>query len=270
MQEVTPPRRRTPGQPAQLLPLGLYSLFVVAMQVLMVGSSCPRDVSTLAHTCFTSYSREYQNMQASPKRLCCGVDVETLRAFCSSYMHGMDCISDLKKRCPESKHGTIEEAMTNLHGAEEALKSLCSDDTNIEVYARFQSCFTRTGPTSEVCFQRHLNTSIQFMPNMDAKHMAEFCSDMRGAVRCIQDNVRKTCGEDAAKLATTLVKPMVRQSTKCDYNVVTKTPSSRQDNPTPSSHGGRQNSNGSVSGNLISTPAAILILLLACMLRTVM
>ena len=54
--------------------------------------------------------------------------------------------------------------------------------------------------------------------------MAVLCvgSDMRGTLRCIQNNVRKRCGEEASQLAATLVKPMVRQSTKCDYSIVTK------------------------------------------------
>ena len=47
-------------------------------------------------------------------------------------------------------------------------------------------------------------------------------SDMRRTLRCIQSNVRNKCGEEASELAATLVKPMVRQSTKCDYSIVTQ------------------------------------------------
>ncbi|KAK7499949.1 hypothetical protein BaRGS_00008797, partial [Batillaria attramentaria] len=303
---------------------------------LATGSSCPHDVSKSANACFTSYSREYQNMHNSPARLCCGVDAETLRAFCrdksrgvkrsqrvqfnhkkpsrqrcsmtivharcdvqsavsvdtdrkesefydsslaeaggTSYMNGMQCISSLKGQCPESKHGAIDSALSSLQGAEDALKSLCADDTNIEVYARYQSCFTRAGPTSEMCMQRHLNTSLKLLASknskMDAKHMDEFCSDMRGMLKCIQNNVRQQCGEEAADLAPTLVKPMVRQSTKCDYSVVvvTKAPNSRNNNPAPSSHGGYQHTGDSGSASsLVLSPATILVLCVACVLRT--
>ena len=45
-------------------------------------------------------------------------------------MNAMSCISGLKKQCPDSND--IDKAMRNLHGAEIALKALCSDDRIIE------------------------------------------------------------------------------------------------------------------------------------------
>ena len=41
-------------------------------------------------------------------------------------------------------------------------------------------------------------------------------------VQCVWSNVQPQCGHKAAELATILVKPMVRHSTKCDNKVTTK------------------------------------------------
>ncbi|ESO91222.1 hypothetical protein LOTGIDRAFT_153652 [Lottia gigantea] len=57
-----------------------------------VRGDCPHDVTAQAYGCFTSYSSHLQNMQASRRQLCCGVDVETLRAFCSSIDRLLDSI----------------------------------------------------------------------------------------------------------------------------------------------------------------------------------
>ncbi|KAL8558838.1 hypothetical protein ACOMHN_031767 [Nucella lapillus] len=252
--------------PAPLLSLGL-ALLLLTCQVSGAGSACPSDVGQQANACFAGYNREFQNIRSSPKRLCCGVDVETLRAFCRSYVDAISCVRPLKKRCPRSQ--AIEDAMKNLHGAETSLKSLCSDDTNIEKYALHQTCITKAGPTTKRCFQQYLNTSdtVKLMTSVDTRHIAQFCSDMRGTLQCIQTNIRQTCGEDASDLVTKLVKPMVRQSTKCNYNVVTKAPVSRQGQPSPSSHDGSWQGNGSASAQP-KLSSALLLVCVAVLART--
>ena len=46
-------------------------------------------------------------------------------------MKAMTCIAGLREQCPGEK-ASIDKSMTNLHGAESALKALCADDTIIE------------------------------------------------------------------------------------------------------------------------------------------
>ncbi|XP_041348483.1 uncharacterized protein LOC121368037 [Gigantopelta aegis] len=58
------------------IPLFLSFLLV------QVAGSCPRDVTPEADACFADYNTHLQNMKMSSQRLCCGVDVEILRAFC--------------------------------------------------------------------------------------------------------------------------------------------------------------------------------------------
>ncbi|XP_076447843.1 uncharacterized protein LOC143284759 [Babylonia areolata] len=249
------------------LSAGLALLLLITSTVSGVGSTCPSDVIQQANTCFSDYNREFQNLQSSPKRLCCGVDVETLRAFCRSFVDAMSCIHPLKKRCPRTQ--AIDDSMKNLHGAETSLKALCSDDTIIERYALHQSCITRTGGSTERCFQRFLNTTdtIKLMTSVETRHISEFCSDMRGTLQCIQTNVRQSCGKVASELVTKLVKPMVRQSTKCNYNVVTKAPVSRQGQPSPSSHDGSWQGPDSGSG-LAGLSSALLTVCVAVTART--
>ena len=44
--------------------------------------SCPSDLFTSTHACFNAFTLSYQRMQTSQQKLCCGLDVETLRALC--------------------------------------------------------------------------------------------------------------------------------------------------------------------------------------------
>ncbi|KAH9489116.1 hypothetical protein Btru_042241 [Bulinus truncatus] len=54
------------------------------VEVTSATGSCPHDVKTSANECFTAYSPQLVNMMNSGNKLCCGMDVETLRAFCES------------------------------------------------------------------------------------------------------------------------------------------------------------------------------------------
>ncbi|XP_070193403.1 uncharacterized protein [Littorina saxatilis] len=278
MAQLTPrsPPSPFPGGCSPPLPV-LLTLLVVTWQAALGARSSCTGVRDEAGACFTDYSREFHNMQTpGSKRLCCGVDVETLRAFCSSYMKAMQCIEGLKERCPGDKN-RIQEAMRNLKGAETALDSLCANDRIFEVYARHQNCITRAAPTTETCFRRHLNTSdsVRLLTNFDSRPLSDFCRDMRGTLQCIQKNVNNQCGEEASVLASKLVKPMIRQSTKCDYNVVTQPPISRQGHgqPSPSSQDGRHSQGGSGSGSgsgSTTVSSASLLVWLAVVIRTLL
>ncbi|XP_041377925.1 uncharacterized protein LOC121390219 [Gigantopelta aegis] len=67
------------------------------------------------------------------------------------------------------------------------------------------------------------------MSNIDHKSVDELCSNVKKILDCIKPNIVRKCGSKAAKLVEVLVKPMIKGSTQCDYNIVktktTKTPS---------------------------------------------
>ncbi|KAK6175325.1 hypothetical protein SNE40_013813 [Patella caerulea] len=202
----------------------LLLLSVIISVIPAVSATCPRDVTATAYGCFTSYSRNLQNMESSRRQLCCGVDVETLRAFCSSYVQAMSCIRRLKSDCPESYHSKIDVPLVNLEGAHEGLHDLCSDDFLYERYARYQSCFMLEGDESEYCFHKNLNTSIRILSKID-KTTHQLCTDMKKVVKCITYNINLKCGPRAAELVELLVKPMVRHSAQCNYHIDTETTS---------------------------------------------
>lgn len=238
------PRSAGAGKGKATLPLGIFCFLTVIYQAGLVGGRCPHDVSKEANMCFTDFSREYQNVQNSQHGLCCGIDVEYLRAFCESYKDGMRCINKLRTKCPESVG--VERPISNLHGSEIALNDMCEKDILIEVYSRLQSCLTDVGPGTESCFRRHLNvTGVRLMSNVEARHTSEFCSNMKRTMDCIQSNVRPRCGSEAVDLVSVLVKPMVRHSSKCDYSIATIAPVSQQGEPAKSSHG---SDNGGING----------------------
>ncbi|GFO44159.1 hypothetical protein PoB_007066400 [Plakobranchus ocellatus] len=198
---------------------------------------CPSDLSTEARDCFSTYNVKAQSMQRSPLKLCCGVDVETLRAFCHSYIKGMRCVHILRSSCPAENHYMIDNGLVDLRGAEKALNSLCVNDSIIEQYAQYQGCLTYAGSGSEACFATHLldnrdaTDNIRFLSTVNTDNMDEFCRKMKATVTCVQSNVRRVCGQgrqQAVKLASILVKLMVRHSTDCDYEVDIRHP---QHNP---------------------------------------
>ena len=45
---------------------------------------------------------------------------------------------------------------------------------------------------------------------------------MKKVVHCVQDSVSSCGGKEAERLAAILVKTMVRDSTDCDYTVITE------------------------------------------------
>ncbi|GFR74704.1 hypothetical protein ElyMa_003899700 [Elysia marginata] len=187
--------------------------------------ACPADLAEEARGCFSSYTVKLHSMQHTAQKLCCGLDVEILRAFCKSYEVGRRCVQSLRAQCPPEKQRVIDSALVSLDGAWDALNDLCLDDRIVEQYAQFQTCFTVTGPESESCFAEHLlgnaggHNSIQFLETVGAASKRQFCRKMVKTVSCVQQNVRRQCGEGAAALVSILVKPMVKRSTECDYTL---------------------------------------------------
>ncbi|XP_046354394.1 uncharacterized protein LOC124133855 [Haliotis rufescens] len=260
----------------------LAALTVVCTLVVCgVKGECPQDVKSQAYSCFTDYSSQYQNMQYSQRKMCCGVDVETLRAFCSSFVQAMQCLDHLKGRCPAEKHKLIDQTKQNLKGAEQGLRDLCSDDNIYEKYARHQNCFALQGYVSEDCLTKYMNNSIRLMSKVNRKTIDELCRDMRNAMNCIKPNIQAMCGVEASKLVEILIKPMVRDSAQCDYNIIhiesTEKPQQHQPGHTPSSMDDKNKykskyitDNGNGASSLVTSqrlPAALTVLLSVIILQ---
>ncbi|XP_052073386.1 uncharacterized protein LOC127711389 [Mytilus californianus] len=192
----------------------------VVLQVLpfCIGTLCPSNVQREAFSCFAGYSTQLLNMQKSSETLFTGVDVELLRAFCSSYIQSMTCVDTLKKKCPSTLHEKIEVTLFHFEGAREELSELCKDDALYEVYARHMTCFLTSGSYSERCFEDTMNTSVRLMSRFDDKSLPQLCRDFRKTLNCIQTKIKRRCNEEAAGLVPILVKPMVRRSNLCDLN----------------------------------------------------
>ncbi|CAL1539916.1 unnamed protein product [Lymnaea stagnalis] len=210
--------------------------------------SCPHEISTSANYCFTDYTLQFQNMLSSANKLCCGMDAETLRAFCQAYRTAVTCITQLRTACPKERHDKIDTVWGNFEVARVGLRELCSDDSLIENYAMHQSCLTKAGPTSEMCFHTHLRTAteIKFLTEVTThkNRNEQFCVEMLKTIECVRRNVNHTCGHQPAVLSVILVKPMVRMSTECNYSVIenqlktTKRPHHGQDAYISDKHSG--------------------------------
>ncbi|KAK3803064.1 hypothetical protein RRG08_027986 [Elysia crispata] len=205
-----------------LAAFGLIFLLVASL----ANGSCPTDLLLGTHACFTAFTLSYERMRQSQQKLCCGLDVETLRALCRAYVDAMSCVDGVKSQCPEEKHLDIENALINLDGAKEELSGLCSDDTIIENYAMQQTCLTAAGPGSETCLAMILErgvrqhgderSGIRFLSMVQATTLDVFCRKMNSAISCVQRNVQRVCGQQAASLVPSLVRPMVRYSATCN------------------------------------------------------
>ncbi|XP_048743894.1 uncharacterized protein LOC125657249 [Ostrea edulis] len=202
-----------------------YFMFVLLLQLLIFSGTtaegdvfpdCPSPVQKYAFQCFTSYNTQMLNMIKSSATLFSGVDVEILRAFCSSYNQAMDCIENMKRLCPVSLHRKIEVTQMNLEGAKPELSALCNDDNIYERYARHMTCFREYGAYSERCFEKEMNSTIRLMQWISEDDFYQLCSDLSRTLDCIKSKIARTCGPEAVQLVPILVKPMVRKSTKCD------------------------------------------------------
>lgn len=193
-------------------------IFIMQVFPCCFGNSCPSNVQREAFSCFSGYSTQLLNMQKSTETLFTGVDVELLRAFCSSYVQSMNCIEDLKVSCPLNLHTKIDITLINFDGAKDELEELCRDDALYEVYARHMTCFLNYGSYSERCFEDTMNTTVRLMKRIDDKSLPQLCGDFRKVLNCIRSNIERSCGQEAANLVPVLVKPMVRRSNLCDLN----------------------------------------------------
>lgn len=247
--------------------------------------ACPHEISTSAHHCFTDYTLQLQNMLNSANKLCCGMDAETLRAFCQAYRTAVTCITQLRTVCPKDRHDKIDTVWSNFEVARAGLRELCSDDSLIENYAMHQSCLTKAGPASETCFNTHLRTTaeIKFLTEVTVhkgRH-EQFCVEMLKTIDCVRRNVNHTCGHQPAVLSVILVKPMVRMSTECNYSVIesqmktTKRPHHGQDayisdkhagSSRSKAHNGNKDHNGSSS--IRYSPCASFLLFLFALIFT--
>ncbi|KAH9489115.1 hypothetical protein Btru_042231 [Bulinus truncatus] len=150
-----------------------------------------------------------------------------LTDVCGSYRRAVTCITHLRTTCHKARHIDIDAASVNFDDSRPVLQELCSDDSLIENYAMHQTCLTRAGPASEQCFVTHLshlihgNQSFRFLTKIsNHKKKEQVCLDMYNTINCVKRNIETTCGHHSARLAITLVKPMVSINTECNYTVI--------------------------------------------------
>ncbi|XP_060580680.1 uncharacterized protein LOC132737412 [Ruditapes philippinarum] len=183
------------------------------------------EVDTLissAEECFQPYGTQKLYVDRSEQKLFSGIDIEILRAYCSSYLESMHCVSTLISSCPPSSRKQVEDALVNYSGIQKELTDLCTTSGLYELYAQYMTCYSKLGEKSEKCYRSKLNNTV---PNIYTPPTEQFCSQVREATLCIENNIREACGEQAKELVHLLVKPTVVGSAQCIYNIVDeKTP----------------------------------------------
>lgn len=211
-------------------------IFYIGWLLPLCEADCPElDLQERAFRCFDRFSSQKVHLDKSGSRLFSGIDTEVLRVFCSSYIEAMTCIRNLMERCPEDTHKDISIALVNLRGMDQELQDLCLTNGLYEKYAPKMNCFMDRGHKSDWCFDRSLNGSYNDLP------LEDLCSRMREVTLCIENNIRQGCGEEAAELVHLLVKPMVRRSGSCTYNVyheenISTTKEGTESSNTPNKH----------------------------------
>lgn len=204
-----------------------------------VSSSQCSDTTMLkkeALSCFRAYDTQKIYVDRSDQRLFSGIDIETLRAYCSSYREAIMCVSKLVSSCPKTAQQQVEEALVNYNGIQEELTDLCTTQKLYELYAQYMNCYAERGQKSDWCYESKLNNSIQ---NIYKPPTPEFCSLMEEATSCIENNIRSACGEQATELVHLLVKPTVPGSAHCKYNIIQE--NTPQTMKTEGGNGGRKN-----------------------------
>ncbi|KAK3581251.1 hypothetical protein CHS0354_032973 [Potamilus streckersoni] len=185
--------------------------------------ACPQHPANEAFSCFRDYSSQKLNLDSSERQLYSGIDVEILRAFCSSFKSAMTCISQLIRTCPQNKHSDIEMALVNFQGSETVLANLCQTEDLYEKYAQYQTCFYTRGLRSQKCFQSSFNSSIHLMSSFEDLSLEDICSKLRKTKECIRLNIAQGCGQKAADLVELLINPMIRKSNHCDLHIAIQT-----------------------------------------------
>lgn len=170
-----------------------------------------------AAACFRPYNTQKHNVDRSDQKLFSGINIEILRAYCSSYLDAMQCVSRLLTGCPASSQREVEETLVSYNGIQEELTDLCTTQRLYELYSQHMGCFSSRGEKSEWCYKSKLNNTVQ---NIYSTPSEEFCSQVRDATFCIENNIRQGCGEQAKELVHLLVKPTISGSAQCKYNIV--------------------------------------------------
>ncbi|KAL4227107.1 hypothetical protein ACF0H5_015080 [Mactra antiquata] len=178
------------------------------------------DADTLksaALDCFQDYNLYKLNVDHSDYRLFSGIDIEILRAYCTSYTGALQCVSNLVKSCPKSTQIKLEEELNKQKNIQEELTELCTTQRLYELYAQYMSCYTAKGRKTNWCYESKLNKSDH---NLHQYPTENFCIRVQETAHCIETAIRQSCGEQAAELVHLLVKSSISGSAYCKYNVM--------------------------------------------------
>lgn len=197
----------------------LLIVIVLGFLFASAASECPlaETVQQEVAACFRKYEdtrRAY--MDTNQTNLFLGIDIEILRAYCSSYSEAMVCVRWMHQTCSDSMRKQIERTIVTIDGYTEELKDLCSTANLYELYAQYMNCFLERRQKSETCYYSKLAYSTQSIYDLSQD---ELCNRMRDTVLCVENNIRVGCGEKAAELVSLLVKPAVKGSSSCNYYI---------------------------------------------------
>lgn len=192
----------------------------------MCFTECPENLRQTTTACFNNYGTQKSFVDRSEQRLFSGIDIEILRAYCSSYIEATLCIQRLKNDCPTSAENEIRMAINNYTGlqGEGELQNLCRTKSLYELYAQHMNCYAQRGKMSDLCFDRSNVAGVY--SSQWAKE--EICRRLQNATLCIENIIYKGCGEEAKELVHLLVRATVRGSRDCAVDAVSliTTPSS--------------------------------------------
>ncbi|XP_014768805.1 uncharacterized protein LOC106868175 [Octopus bimaculoides] len=204
--------------------LRTYYILGIFTVTLTGALQCPKDFTQKTTECLADYTRELNNVENNEYKLLTGIEVEAIRAFCSSYQKGMKCIEDFKSKCSRKEKPRI---LINLSQNQRELNKLCEDDRLYEKYARYQTCFILHSDHTENCFSKITKKTVTIFTKLKYPSDAVFCSNVKRVHNCIENTITDKCTKDAGKLVEYLLTPMIMKSAQCalkDPVTTTSTP----------------------------------------------
>lgn len=192
----------------------LIPLIAVA---LTAASHCPKDYYSQSNACLTDYSIQLSNIRNNQFKLLTGIDVEAIRALCSSYLKALNCIDVLKQKCNRNQKERMEMALINFGQTQDELNKLCKDDRIYERYALYHTCYIRASSDTDSCLNKYINKPVSIFTKLKYSSRHELCNTMKRVYNCIEVAITRKCNRNAAKLVEYLLTPMVKDSAHCTF-----------------------------------------------------
>ncbi|XP_064633329.1 uncharacterized protein LOC135491407 [Lineus longissimus] len=183
---------------------------------------CPGDIPMAVSHCMTGFDAQVQ-MLGEPDTIFSGIDVESIRVMCSTYMSSMLCIAMMRKSCPAKQQEKIDSKIEHVL----YLRDLCTRQNFYELYAMHQTCFSRLRSKSSECytnFELNTNSIMKLAMTGNRPAIKECCRRLDVLLECVNKNVETGCGVGATSLVEDLVRPSVKIGLICKLEAITTTP----------------------------------------------